>query len=134
MRRTSIAEMTLRDLERDGVRVIWADLGERRGLYCDERRTIWLNLCMTEAVETSTLLHEAAHAHFRDRGNDPRQEARADRWAARRLISPVEYALAERLVGPHPGALAEELGVARWVVETFQSEVRAGRAWTGCAA
>ena len=39
-------------------------------------------------------------------------------------------ALAERLVGPDPGALAEELGVSKWVIEVWQREARVGREWT----
>ena len=107
--------------------------GAAHGYYRDSERLIVLDLCLAESAEVSVLSHELGHAHYRDTGTDPRQEVRADRWAARRLIDPHEYARAEEMVGPHPGALAVELGVSRWVVETFQSEAAAGRGWTGCA-
>ena len=117
-----------------GVRVVWTDLGgAAHGYYRDSERLIVLDLCLAESAEVSVLSHEIGHAHYGDVGHDPAQEARADRWAARRLIDPAEYAQAEEMVGPHPGALAMELGVSRWVVETFQSEAAAGRGWTGCA-
>lgn len=47
-------------------------------------------------------------------------EKLADEWAARRLISPAEYALAENVAGSHPRALAQELGVTPTIVEAYQ--------------
>jgi len=118
----------------DGVRIRWADLGHRAGQYDDDQRIITLNLCLTAAQELSTAAHEWQHAIHRDRGDVPphvvrAQEARADEGAARMLIDPEEYAAAERLVGSHPGALAAELGVCRWVVEAFQRATDHGRGW-----
>lgn len=60
--------------------------------------------------------HELGHAYHgddyaEDHLRDARQEARADRWAVRALITQRDYAEAEQLVGSHPGALAVELGV-----------------------
>lgn len=60
--------------------------------------------------------HELGHAYYEDdyaedHLRDSRQEVRADRWAARVLISGSAYMAAEALVGSHPGALASELGV-----------------------
>lgn len=73
-----------------------------------------------------TLAHELAHHSL---GHDPaatgwvhdRQERQANEWAARRLISPTEYQLAEQLYGPHPAHLAAELGVTVKVLKTWTS-------------
>lgn len=72
-----------------------------------------------------TLAHELAHAIH---GDDPaatgwlraRQEARADRRAADWLIDPAAYAEAEAMHGPHPGALAAELGVTVHLVTVWR--------------
>lgn len=118
-----------------GVRVAWADLGRRRGLYEDDLDRITLNLCLTDYQEKSTLAHELSHAHWHDRPTasrteHQRRERRANAEAARMLITAAEYARAEEAVGPDPGALAVELSVSRWVVEAWQREADAGRAWT----
>lgn len=47
------------------------------------------------------------------------QERAADRWAARMLISPVEYELEERLYGPSPNLIARELGVTTHILATW---------------
>lgn len=46
----------------------------------------------------------------------------ASRWeqTARWLICPVEYKLAERLHGPHEGALAHELGVTTHLIRVWR--------------
>ncbi|MCL2464646.1 MAG: ImmA/IrrE family metallo-endopeptidase [Micrococcales bacterium] len=114
-----------------GVGVRWADLGGRSGCYDDGERTITLNLCLTEEQTCSTMAHELSHARWHDqtpadRRARNRQEWRADDEAAHMLISTAEYAVAEMIVGPDPGALADELGVSRWVVEAWQAD-RDGR-------
>lgn len=43
------------------------------------------------------------------------------------LISMDAYARAETLVGPHPGALAKELGVTRRLVELRQKDFERDR-------
>ena len=73
-----------------------------------------------------TLAHEIAHHVANDQPtNNPwikaRQERKADEQAAKWLISPVEYALAEKIHGPHPSAIAQELGVTVALVETWRS-------------
>lgn len=120
-----------------GVRVSWADLHGRSGIYHDDLREIVLDVCLTDYQTRSVMAHELSHAHHRDRPTVSRQEherreRRADADAARTLIAPDEYAFAEEMVGPDPGALAVELGVCRWVVEAFQREASHGRGWT-CA-
>jgi Zn-dependent peptidase ImmA (M78 family) len=110
-----------------GVHVTWRDLGRRRGEYRHAPRLITLNPRMSEVLQRSTLAHELGHHHHGDTWTDDPEvraarERRADAFAARLLVSPVEYALAERLVGPHAGAIARELGVARYVVDAWRSQ------------
>lgn len=107
-----------------GVNVASRPLGRRRGEYRHAHGLIILNNRMSYLLQRSTLAHELGHAHYADVATtDPRahdaQERRANRYAARLLITPEAYAAAEALVGPHPGALARELGVARYVVEAW---------------
>lgn len=68
------------------------------------------------------LAHELAHAvHGDPPGHHPRAERRAWETAAQWLIHPTEYADAEKCYGPHPGALAAELGVTRHLIEVWQT-------------
>ena len=77
-------------------------------------------------VQTCALpIYELGHCVL---GHDPaatgwikdRQERDADQWAARLLISAVEYRAAEHLHGPHPGAIAAELEVTKHLVEVWR--------------
>lgn len=104
-----------------GIEVEWADLGDiRRGHYLDDARTIVLNRRLTRAQLTTTLAHEIGHAVFGDRATTPRLERRASEYGASLIITPRQYAAAERLVGHHLGALAAELGVTPHLVEAWQ--------------
>lgn len=72
-----------------------------------------------------TLAHEVAHHLAGDEPTvdavlDARQERRAWEQTARWLICPVEYKLAERLHGPHEGALAHELGVTTHLIRVWR--------------
>ena len=103
-----------------GLRVAFRDLGRRHG-EAYSSGIVFINHRRTLCRQRVTLAHEMGHAHYghdwsreHDKSHDERL---ADQYAARLLISPVEYALAERLVGEHPGALARELGVTRRLVE-----------------
>jgi Zn-dependent peptidase ImmA (M78 family) len=101
--------------------VAWADLGDlRRGLYHDDERLIVLNTRLTGAQATATLAHEMGHAAFGDRASTPRAERRASEYGAALVIDEQDYRRAESLVGPHPGALADELGVTRHLVEAWR--------------
>jgi Zn-dependent peptidase ImmA (M78 family) len=110
-----------------GLTVEWsAALGEYvRGLYEHERRVITLASGLTGAQARATLAHEIGHAWYgHRRTGDPYRDADAERladeYAARLLIDPIAYAAAEQLVGPHPGAIARELGVTAAVVQVWQ--------------
>lgn len=118
-----------------GARIVYEPLaGGRAGEYRHRTHTVALDLFLTPIQELCTAAHEASHAHHRDvrpagRTAQQIQEARADADAARLLINPRDYVAAEAIHGPRPGAIAEELGVSRWVVETYQAQLDLGRAW-----
>lgn len=104
-----------------GLEVEWGDLAPRyRGVYLDDHRRIILDHQLTRVQVTSTLSHEVGHATFGDRCSSRRNELRAWEYGASLIITPTEYAAAEELVGPHPGALALELGVTPKVVEAWR--------------
>lgn len=85
------------------------------GWFPFSRRVLYApDLAYAEAL--CAVAHELGHAYHQDdyaddHLRDARQEARADRWAVRVLVTQKAYAEAEQLVGSHPGALALELGV-----------------------
>lgn len=101
--------------------VQWADLGERRrGHYLDDSRTIVLNRRMTRAQTTAALAHEVGHAVFGDRCSSPAAERRASEFGAALIINVKAYQAAERAVGHHAGALADELGVTPHLIEAWR--------------
>lgn len=114
-----------------GIFVEWSrDMGERlRGVYEHDARTITLNAWLSAEQQRYTLAHELGHAWH---GHtfvglphaDEEAERLADEHAASLLILPDAYAHAERLRGPHPGAIGDELGVHPRVVATFQRILR----------
>lgn len=85
------------------------------GWFPRSRRVLYRDgLSHTELV--CAVAHELGHAYHEDdfvddHVRDARQEARADRWAVRALITAKAYEQAEALVGSHAGALAAELNV-----------------------
>jgi hypothetical protein len=104
-----------------GLDVEWEDLGDvRRGHYLHDEELIVLNRRLTRAQATATLAHEIGHAVFGDVRSTPRAERRASEFGASLVIDVAEYERAERLVGPHPGALADELGVTPHLVEAWR--------------
>ncbi|QHO91962.1 ImmA/IrrE family metallo-endopeptidase [Actinomyces sp. 432] len=110
-----------------GVAVRWLPLAGTgwRGCYHQPTRTIYLRAGMSDRLAVATLMHELEHAARGDDGHQGRAvEARIDRAVACRLITPSEYRAAEALVGPHPGALAVELDVPRWVVDAYRTTLR----------
>lgn len=106
-----------------GLRVKWRDLGRRSGELTSSG-LILLNPRRCVLTQRVTLAHECGHwalGHDWTRDHDrERDERQADAYAAQLLISPVEYAIAEQIVGCHPGALAKELGVTRRLIELWQ--------------
>ncbi|AKF27824.1 hypothetical protein YH66_09820 [[Brevibacterium] flavum] len=93
---------------------------DHHGMYIHHRRLILLRAGLDGWNYRSIFAHELAHAFYRDEVHgDTRAEKRANQWAAQLLISKDEYRAAELLHGPHPGAIAHELGVTPDVVKTW---------------
>jgi len=113
---------------RRGWGVKFRDLGRRNGEY--SRGLIVINdRRRTGFTQRITLAHEIGHAHHDHAWTDDpalhgRQEREADVVAAHLLIRADDYAYAEQLVGPHPGAIAKELGVTPAYVELWRATYR----------
>lgn len=107
-----------------------ADMGDRlRGLYEHDKATISINSKLTHAQMRCTLAHELGHAWHAHRwcGHphiDRESERLADEHAALLLIEPRAYARAERLYGPHAGAIAVELEVEPAVIAVWRRLAR----------
>ena len=98
--------------------------GGPKGFYCDRDWLISLRDDLSDIGRRCTLAHELGHAYYRHAPVGgylgQRQERQADEFAARILISPAEYALAEQIQGTDLYALAEELGVTAHIVEVWR--------------
>lgn len=108
-----------------GLRVKFRDLGRRHGELHSSGLVV-VNSERPVKAQRITLAHECGHrAHGHDWTNEhdrPRDERQANTYAARLLISPQDYALAERAVGAHAGALARELNVTATLVELWRAD------------
>lgn len=104
-----------------GYRIRW-HRGGPKAAWVPHKRTITLRVGMDDVATLCSLAHELGHAHYGDPpGHHGAHELRADRFAARILVSPTEYATAEALYGPQPSLIAHELGVTVKVLKTWQS-------------
>lgn len=103
--------------------------GGEKGRWYSNTRTISIRRDLGWVNARCTLAHELGHAIC---GHDSkaegwlknRQEREADIFAANVLIDPSEYKSAELLYGPHPGAIAHELGVTNHLVTVWQNTHR----------
>jgi Zn-dependent peptidase ImmA (M78 family) len=110
-----------------GVRIEWVDLGaHRHGQYRRRLRLIELNPHLVLRQVVPVLAHEYAHFVYDDGCSTAAHERRAWEHAARMLITPAEYARAERLVGPHPNAIAAELDLTAVLVRAWRRQHHAG--------
>ena len=86
------------------------------------QNAITMQIGMDDTTTLCSLAHELGHAHYNDPpGHFGAHELRADRFAARLLINPTDYATTEAIYGPHPNVLAHELGVTVKVLKTWQT-------------
>lgn len=114
-------EALIQAAESRGYRIRW-HRGGPKAAWVPRRNTITLRLGMDDATTLCSLAHELGHAHYGDPpGHYGAHEIRADRFAARLLVSPVEYAAAEAIYGPQPQLIANELGVTVKVLKTWQT-------------
>lgn len=106
--------------EQRGYHIRWHK-GGPKAAWIPHTSTISVRVGMTDTETLCSLAHELGHAHYGDPpGHIPRYEQRANRFAARLLISPIDYAVAEQVYGPHPARIACELGVTIDLIETWQ--------------
>lgn len=105
-----------------GVRIeYWPLPNGLKGAYYDDCKTIYVDSRLSIMHTLATLAHEYIHAWHGHDGPQPEAvERRVDEKAAMLLVSPVLYEQAEALYGPHPGAIAKELGLPRWVIEAWR--------------
>lgn len=102
--------------------------GGEKGRWYPTTRTISLRAGLPARAERCTLAHELGHAVLEhDAGAHlpqwlvEKQERAADRWAAETLISEAAYRSAEAALGPHPGAIAVELGVTVHLINVWRA-------------
>lgn len=118
--KTRLIDALIEVAEARGISVRW-HRGGPKAAWLPQQRAVTVQLGMDDPETLCALAHELGHAHYGDpTGHQPRYEARADRFAARLLISPVEYALAERTYGTHPARLAAELGVTIHLINVWR--------------
>lgn len=107
--------------ETRGYRVAW-HRGGPKGAWLPNTKTVSIRYGMDDAETLSTLAHELGHAHYGDPpGCHPKREDRANRFAAKLLVDPTEYATLESIYGPHPSRLAHELGVTVELILTWKT-------------
>ena len=111
--------------EAQGLKVEYKSLPEGlMGAYRHDRSIIYIDPRLSGMHTLATLAHEYVHALSGHDGPQPEAvERRVDEKAAMLLVSPVLYEQAEVLYGAHPGAIAKELGLPRWVIEAWQRVV-----------
>lgn len=106
--------------EARGYRIRW-HRGGPKAAWLPHTHTISVRVGMDDVQTLCSLAHELGHVHHNDPpGHTGFREQRANRFAAQLLISPVEYATAETIYGPHPARLAHELGVTVEIIEAWQ--------------
>lgn len=114
-------EQLLTELENMGIRIETRKLTRTlRGYYSHRERLVVVNEGLSYPQRRTTLAHELVHAKRGDDGHQSLEvERRVNQRAAKLLISPTEYALAERLHGPNVAAIARELEVTPAVVQAY---------------
>lgn len=112
-------DLLLRHCADMGVMVEYVDLGARRHGEYRHPDLIRLNLRNRADQMLSALAHEVGHAFYCENGRTANCR-RADEVGASFVIDATEYAWAEELTGPHPGAIARQLGVTRRLVLGWQ--------------
>lgn len=103
--------------------------GGEKGRWWSTTRTISIRRDLGWINARCTLAHELGHALNNHDSTatgwlHTRQEGEADAWAANVLINPTEYKNAELIYGPHPGAIAQELGVTNHLVAVWRNTHR----------
>lgn len=103
-----------------GLEVVEAPIPET-GRYYHHERLIVLRAGMSQLTRRCAFAHELGHAHYNDTTTTPRIEARADRWAAGRLIHAADVARCARDYPDHPELWCDELEVTPHMLRTWIS-------------
>ena len=131
----TMSRITIDVLERQAeamhVRILETDMpGITCGLYCERLNTIWLADWLNDRQRLYTLCHELVHAKYRDLGCGTRFgvkcEHRARRETALTLISPSEFAMAERMWDGDTWHMAAELDVTMQVLTDYRQILKDG--------
>jgi hypothetical protein len=109
-----------------GVSIEWEDFLPMGwvGAYWAAQGVIYMLTGMSRNKTRTVLGHELGHAHYGHLGRTTADEWKADKWAARKLITPEGYLEAAR-DNPPPDMLAGRLGVTPHMLEVF---IRCSRA------
>ena len=103
----------IQELAGMGVHVVYLPY-RLAGAYWHDEGLIVIDSRQTRAGQLAALAHETIHARRGASGPQPSHvEDLVDELAAKLLISPIEYALAERVYGSRPAALADGRSVAQ---------------------
>lgn len=117
--RIRLIDALIAEAEARGFNVRW-HRGGPKAAWIPTRNIVTVRVGMDDATTLCALAHELGHAHYGDPpGHHGAHELRADRFAARLLVSPAEYAAAEALYGPQLSLIAHELGVTVKVLKTW---------------
>lgn len=94
------------------------------GAYYLQQRLIVIDSRLSGQEQLATLAHEYIHACFWHDGHQSQEiEAAVNRRAARLLVPPIEYVLAENVYGGNVFLIAEELGLPEWVVKAYRESL-----------
>ncbi|AKV55537.1 hypothetical protein BACT_1108 [Bifidobacterium actinocoloniiforme DSM 22766] len=96
-----------------------------QGIYNDKTKMICLDPRMNQRQQLCTLQHELIHAEHGDQGCGQstlmrKAECRTRRETARRLVTTLEYKIAETEYEGQPWRMACELGVTVQVLKDYQ--------------
>lgn len=104
-------------------RVVFLPLEHYDGIVAAPHEIV-VNSRLHGDFQREVLAHELGHVwhghDWRRRHDRERDERQADEYAATLLITPEEYARAERDHGPHLGALAQALRVSTQMIEAWR--------------
>ena len=119
--KTRLIDALIEVAEDRGFQVRW-HRGGPKAAWLPQQRAVTVRHGMDDVETLCSLAHELGHAHYGDpAGHHPRHEKRADQFAARILISPAEYRVAEHAYGPHRARLAHELGVTTHMIDVWRT-------------
>lgn len=98
--------------------------GKLDGIYCLATNTVLIDRRITYVRKRCALVHELVHwQHGDDTSNGchgSKLEQRCRRETAMLLISPAEYALAERMYDGNPYQIAAELNITVQIIEDYR--------------